>query len=99
MYAMTGKLIAQNGKRAELISILKQAAELVGGSPACRSYIVCEDTSNETHAWVFEMWDDKQAHDSSLNDDRVRSLIGQARPLLAAAPDGAELRVVGGHGL
>lgn len=99
MYAMTGKLIAQNGKRDELVSILKQAADLVGASPACRSYIVCEDTSNETHVWVFEIWDDKQSHDSSLNDDRVRSLIGQARPLLAAAPDGAELRVVGGHGL
>ncbi|MBL8078511.1 MAG: antibiotic biosynthesis monooxygenase [Anaerolineales bacterium] len=96
---MTGKLIAQNGKRAELVEILKQAAKLVGGLPACQRYIVCEDLSNDTHVWVFETWSDKQAHDDSLSDERVRSLISTARPLLAAAPDGAELRVVGGHGI
>lgn len=99
MYAMTGKLIAQNGKRNELINILKQAADLVGKLSSCHLYVVCEDISNETHVWVFEAWSDKQAHDDSLSDERVRSLIATARPLLAAAPDGAELRITGGHGI
>lgn len=99
MYAMTGKLIAQNGKRHELVEILKQAANLVGALPVCRMYIVCEDLSNETHVWVFEAWEDKEAHDVSLTDEKVRSLISAARPLLAAAPDGAELKVIGGHGI
>jgi quinol monooxygenase YgiN len=99
MYAMTGKLTAQAGRRGELVDILKQAAELVGQLPACRMYIVSEDLSNETSVWVFEAWDDKAAHDASLVDERVRALIGQARPLLAAAPDGAELQVMGGHGI
>ncbi len=98
MYAMTGKLVAQNGKRAELVEILKQAAVLVGKIPQCRLYIVNEDLSNETHVHVYELWDDKQAHDASLSDEQIRSLIMRARPLLAAAPDGAELRAVGGHG-
>lgn len=99
MYAMTGKLIAQIGKRGELVEILKQAADLVGTIPECHMYIVSEEPANETHVWVFEVWHDKQAHDSSLTDERVRSLIAKAKPLLAAAPDGAELRVVGGHGI
>lgn len=99
MYAMTGKLIAQNGKRDELVAILKQAADLVGKLPDCRLYVVCEDLSNETHVWVFETWSDKQTHDASLSDEKVRSLIANARPLLAAAPDGAELRIVGAHGV
>lgn len=99
MYAMTGKLIAQNGKRDELVAILKQAAELVGVFPECQSYIIGEDISNDAHVWVFEIWSNRQAHDSSLGDDRVRSLIAQAKPLLAAAPDGAELRVSGGYGI
>ena len=99
MYAMTGKLIAQNGKRAELVEILKQAAKFVGDLPACQRYIVCEDLSNETHVWVFETWKDKQAHDASLSGEKVRSLIAKARPLLAAAPDGAELKIVGAHGV
>lgn len=99
MYAMTGRLIAQMGKRGELVHILKQAADLVGELPACRMYIVCEDLSNDTHVWVFEAWDDREAHDASLTDERVRALIAEARPLLADAPDGAELEVAGGYGI
>ena len=99
MYAMSGKLIAQDGKRNALVFILKQAATLVGELPECQAYIVCEDLANETNVWIFEIWADKQSHDSSLNDTRVRSLITQAKPLLAAAPDGTELSISGGHGI
>ena len=99
MYAMTGKLVTQNGKRSELVEILKKAAVLVGEIPACRLYIVHEDIANETHVWVYELWDDKQAHDASLSVEQIRNLIMQARPLLVAAPDGAELRMVGGYGV
>ncbi|MBK8784362.1 MAG: antibiotic biosynthesis monooxygenase [Anaerolineales bacterium] len=96
---MTGKLVVQNGNRAELVEILKQAAALVGKIPQCRLYIVNEDLSNGTHVYVYELWDDKAAHDDSLKNEQVRELIMRARPLLAAAPDGAELNAVGGHGV
>ena len=99
MYAMTGKLIAHNGKRNELASILKEAAGVVGKIRECKMYIVCEDVSNENIVWVFEVWDTKQAHDDSLQNEQTRALISQARPLLAAAPDGAELKMIGGHGI
>ncbi len=99
MYAMTGKLVAQSGKRDELVEILKQASKLVGEIPECHLYIVNEDLSNETHAWVYELWADKQAHDASLSHENIHELISKARPLLAAAPDGAELNVVAGHGV
>lgn len=99
MYAMTGKLIAQDGKRAEITDILLCAADVVSGLPGCKMYIVCEDMSNENAVWVYEMWDDKNAHDASLNDERVRTLIGKARPFIGGVPDGAELRVLGGYGL
>lgn len=99
MYAMAGKLVAQNGKRPALVEVLKQAAALVGEISQCRLYIVNEDLANETHIWVYELWDDKQAHDASLSIERIRDLIMQAKPLLAAAPDGAELKMVGGYGV
>lgn len=99
MYAMTGRLLAQKGRRSELIDILKQAAHLVGEIPQCRLYVVNEDLSNETHVWIYELWDDKESHDASLGNEQVRALIADARPLLACAPDGAELRAVGGHGV
>ena len=99
MYAMTGRLVAKQGKRADLIEMLKRAANLVGEIPQCRIYLVNEDIANETHVWIYELWDDKESHDASLNNDRIRALIADARSLLASAPDGAELRAVGGHGV
>ncbi|MBI5354429.1 MAG: antibiotic biosynthesis monooxygenase [Chloroflexi bacterium] len=99
MYAMTGKFIAQAGKRDQLIEILKRAANLVGQLPDCRLYIVSEDVSNEDHVWVFEMWEDKEAHDFSLKDDKIRALITEAMPLMGGPPDGVELRVAGGYGI
>jgi quinol monooxygenase YgiN len=99
MYAMTGKFTVQAGKRNELVNILKRAADLVGQMPACRLYIVSEDVTNENQVWIFEMWDDKGSHDLSLKDDKVRALISEAMPLMAEVPDGAELRVSGGHGI
>ena len=99
MYAMTGKLNAQIGKRDELVEILLSASRVVAQLPGCRAYIVNEDIADETCVWVFEIWDDKEAHDSSLKVERVRSLIAEAMPLRGGAPSGAELRVVGGHGI
>jgi len=99
IYAMTGKLQAQPGKRAVLVDILLRAAKQVSTMRGCRSYIVLEDVQDETCLWVFEMWDDKESHDASLKDGQVRSLITQAMPILAGAPSGSELRVAGGHGL
>jgi quinol monooxygenase YgiN len=99
MYAMVGKLIAQPGKRDALIEILLHAADVVAQVPGCHAYIVNEDIANEICVWVFEMWDDKEAHDMSLKDERVRSLIAGAMPLMGGAPDGAELRVMGGLGI
>ena len=99
MYAMTGKLSAQPGKRGQLAEILLHASKMVAGMQGCRSYIVLEDVQAESTLWVFEMWDDKESHDASLRDENVRALIGEAMPILAGAPDGAELHVLGGHGV
>jgi quinol monooxygenase YgiN len=94
MYAMTGTLPAQPGKRAMLSDILVRASALVTSMPGCRAYIVLEDLKDENAVSVFEMWDDKEAHDASLKDPQVRALIAEAMPILAGAPGGDEFRVV-----
>jgi quinol monooxygenase YgiN len=99
MYAMTGKFTAQPGKGGQLSDILIRASKMVSGMQGCRAYIVLDDVKDEDDVWVFEMWDDKESHDASLRDENVRALIGEAMPILAGTPDGAELRVLGGHGL
>ena len=99
MYGMSGKLIAQAGKRDQLIKILLRAADIVGQLLECHLYAVTEDANDDQSVWVMEIWDDKVSHDASLKDERVRSLITEAMPLMGGAPEGVELKVVGGHGI
>ena len=99
MYGMQGKLTAQPGKRDEFIQILLRAADLVGQLPTCHLYTVSEDLADENGILIVEIWDDKPAHDASLQDPAVRALIGEAMPLMAGAPTSVEFNVVGGHGL
>lgn len=99
MYAMTGKLPAQPGKRGQLADILLRGSKLVADMPGCRAYIVLEDVKDESLVWVFEMWDDKESHDASLKDERVRAVIAEAMPIMGGAPQGSELHVIGGYGI
>ena len=99
MYGMTGKLVAQPGKRAEFIEILLHAADTVGQMPGCHLYLVNEDQADDVTIWVMEVWEDQTAHDASLKDERVRSQIAAAMPLMDGAPSGSALKVIGGHGL
>jgi quinol monooxygenase YgiN len=62
-------------------------------------WVITRDVVDETSIWVFEIWDDKESHDASLRDERAGSLIAEAMPLINGVPGGAELRVVGGHGI
>lgn len=96
---MTGKFTAHPGKRAALVDILLRASATVAPMPGCKAYIVLEDVKIEDDVWVYEMWDDKESHDASLRHDSVRALIAEAMPFISGPPDGAELRVVGGHGV
>ena len=97
MYVMMGKLLAQPGKRGQLADILLRASRMVAEMQGCRAYIILEDLQDESSVVVFEMWDDKESHDASLRDANVRALIAEAMPILAGAPSGSELRVLGGH--
>jgi quinol monooxygenase YgiN len=92
-------LVAQPGKRTELVAILLRAAQRVAGMPGCRVYLVNEDLGEENTVWIYEAWDSKADHDASLEDAGVRGLIQEAMPLIAAPPGGAELRVAGGLGV
>ena len=99
MYAMTGNLTARPGRREELAAILMRASKIVAGMKGCHAYIVLEDVNDEAAVWIFEIWDDKEAHDVSLRDGTVRALIAEAMPILDGVPGGSALQVIGGHGL
>ncbi len=97
-YGLFGKFVAQSGKRDELIVILLQAAELLQQNKECLSYIVGR-ADNPNDVWVSELWENKEAHDASLEPEDIRELIMTARPLIAEMPDGTEFQALGGKGL
>ncbi|MBA9076236.1 putative quinol monooxygenase [Rufibacter quisquiliarum] len=98
-YALFGKMMAQPGKREELLTLLTQAAQLVATAPGCHHYIVYKDAQHPDWIWVSEIWDSVEDHDNSLQIEGCRELIMQAMPLLAGKPEKIELAVVGGKGI
>ncbi|NHF58523.1 antibiotic biosynthesis monooxygenase [Flavobacteriaceae bacterium TP-CH-4] len=99
-YGLHGKLTAKEGKGQELSSILLEAAKLMESAKGCRLYAVGVDKTYPNEVWVTEIWDNKQAHDNSLNVLGVKELIGKAIPILKGSPQkGKELEVIGGLGI
>ena len=98
MYGLHGKLLAKPGQRDALVALLLEASR-GGKMPGCRLYVVSEVPAEPDAIAITEVWDDRAAHQASLQLDRVRTLIAQARPLIAQMAPPLELRPVGGQGL
>jgi quinol monooxygenase YgiN len=97
-YGLFGGFTAQPGQRDELARQLLRAARLLERNPDCLGYVV--STSEEPDVvHVFEVWTDRQAHDASLENEEVRSLIQEARPLIAGISGQRQLAIQGGKGL
>jgi quinol monooxygenase YgiN len=97
-YGLFGTLTAATGRRDALVGHLLQAAELLEQNGSCLQYIVGTSTEPDTVA-VFEIWTDQVAHDASLQDEDIRALIQQARPLIAGMSEQNQLTVRGGKGI
>jgi quinol monooxygenase YgiN len=98
MYGLHGKLLAKAGQRDALVALLLEASG-GGAMPGCRLYVVSEIPAEPDAISILEVWDDKAAHDASLQLESVRSVIAKGRPLIAGMGESVELRPVGGQGL
>ncbi|WP_417582655.1 putative quinol monooxygenase [Pelagibacterium sp.] len=97
MYGLIGRMIATEGRREELMAILKESAG--GRMPGCHSYIVARCKEHPDGIWVTEVWDDSESHKASLDLTAVQDAIAQARPLIAGFDNRFETEPVGGLGL
>lgn len=96
MYGIIGKVVANEGKRDELIAIL------LGGTrqmPGCLSYIISEDSADPNVLWITEVWETRESHEASLTLKSVQQAIAAGRPLIAGFGERYETIPVGGHGL
>ncbi len=87
-YGLHGKLKATKGNGQKLANILIQASAVVSNCKGFHMYLVSLDKKEEDAVLVTEVWDSKVDHDNSLKLDEVRTLIGQAMPILAGPPSG-----------
>lgn len=95
MYGLIAKLTAVQGKRDDLIAILKQGTK---DMPGCFSYILAKDSLDENIVWVTEIWDSAASHDASLSLPAVKESIVQAKPLIAGFEKIAVTQPIGGVG-
>lgn len=96
MYGLIGKIIAVEGQRDELSSIL---IEGLRNMPGNLSYIVANDPTQSDVLWITEVWTDTGAHVASLTLPSVQEAIKKRRPLIAGMERVAETAPIGGHGL
>lgn len=97
-YGLQVKFVAHPGKRDELVAILLRVAEMLRSNKECLHYFI-STTDEPNDVWVAETWTTKAAHDSSVEPEDIRAVVGQARSLIASPPSKIELNVVGGKGL
>lgn len=82
MYAVNGKIIAQENKGSELLDYLLDAAQEMEHVENCFCYIVGMNNDQLESVYVYEVWKDKQAHEDSLQLPAVKKLIALAMPII-----------------
>lgn len=97
MYGLIGRMIAAEGRREELMAILKESTG--GHMPGCHSYIVARCNEHPDGIWVTEVWDSAESHKASLDLQQVQDAIAVARPLIAEFDNRFETEPVAGIGL
>lgn len=90
-YGLLGQMMAQPGKRAELVAILSEGT---GAMPGNIAYLIGEDSVNADAIWIVELWDSKEAHAASLQLPAVKAAIKKGRPLIAGFGTRAEFKPV-----
>jgi quinol monooxygenase YgiN len=90
-YGLIGQMMAQPGKRADLVAVLAQGT---GTMPGNIAYLIGEDSANPDAIWIVELWESKDAHTASLKLPAVQAAIKKGRPLIAGFGTRAEFKPV-----
>jgi quinol monooxygenase YgiN len=96
VYGLIAKITIAEGKRGEMIDILKASAAAI---PGCHRYVIAKDAADANVVWVTEVWDSQTSHDSSVALPAVQAAIPRARAIafrsavLGSAPARLKRRV------
>lgn len=79
-------------RRPHLAALPARRGGRLTTTDTCRLYLANRVPDEPDAVWVVEAWKDEDAHPASLQLNAVRSLIEQARPIIAAMPTAARCR-------
>lgn len=99
MFGLILKIKTHPGQREALIEYLRQSAAILRGVDACYLYVYSRDAVDPDTVWVTEYWQSQADHRAAHAQEALKTLITDARPLLAGVPEGFEVVPVGGKGL
>ncbi|NBD24387.1 antibiotic biosynthesis monooxygenase [Paenibacillus sp. T1] len=98
-FGLSGKMIAQPGKRDELAAILMEAASGMDAVADCQIYIVGVLPEEPDAIWITEVWDNAEAHQASLALEVTQAMIRRAKPLIAGFEQQVKHVPLGGKGM
>ncbi|MCZ8536859.1 antibiotic biosynthesis monooxygenase [Paenisporosarcina quisquiliarum] len=98
-FGLFGEITTIEGKRDELVTILLEAAEAMNTLEECELYIVSVKEEVPDGIWITEVWQNAEAHQSSLSLDAIKNLIEKGRPLIKGMNTMNTFSPLGGKGL
>ena len=98
-FGLFGEITTVEGKRDELVTILLEAAEAMNTLEECELYIVSVKEEVPDGIWITEVWQNAEAHQSSLSLDAIKNLIEKGRPLIKGMNTMNTFSPLGGKGL
>lgn len=90
---------AHLGQWDELLDVLLEAGDEIGGLLGCEVWIVNTISDDPDAIWVPEVWCSEADHAASLTDERVRVIIARASPLMTGFGERFTLEPVAGKEL
>ncbi|MRH41330.1 antibiotic biosynthesis monooxygenase [Aquibacillus halophilus] len=98
-FGLYGKINAVEGERDKLVEILLDAAKSMEQLDDCELYVVSISDSDPDGVFVYEVWNNEEAHQASLSLDVTQTLIERAKPIMAGMDRISTLIPMGGKGV
>ena len=81
LYGLIVRLTVHDGKRDEMIDVLRGSAR---NMPGCICYVVANDVSDARSSWVTAVCESEESHTASLSLPAVRNAIPFGKQLVAS---------------
>ncbi len=97
--AIVAKLVAQEGKRDELLAVFSGNMPNIEAETGTLVYAMHSDLSDDVTVWFYELYADSDAVAAHGSSDAMKALGPKLAPLLAGRPEVKRLSPVNAKGL